>query len=224
MRRRWYLVPYMLTGLLAWLWLIFLPLPSTAQEILSTNTSRYLGNDKWEWTIFIKTSPEVVEEIESVKYQLYPTFSSPVRTECSVGDPNYPFGLTAAGWGAFEIPIEVTFKSGAVRLLKHNLVFAAPPVQDPLAISAANVATKVDQGWWNWTIFIQGPNHVLDQIQCVEYTLHPTFPNPVREVTDRGAGTHAFPLTTSSWGTFPIHIRVFLKDGQIQELTHNIKS
>ena len=35
-------------------------------------------------------------------------------------------------------------------------------------------------------VFIQAPPAVLSQIKCVEYTLHPTFPNPVRQVCDRG--------------------------------------
>jgi transcription initiation factor IIF auxiliary subunit len=57
----------------------------------------------------------------------------------------------------------------------------------------------------------------------VEYKLHPTFTNPVRIINRRGSGPHAFPLTTSGWGTFTITIRVYYKDGTHQRLTHSLR-
>lgn len=224
MRRRRYLVSYIIIGALVSMWFMLFPLISAAQEISSGNTSRYLGNGRWEWRVFIKSSPQVLNEIRCVEYTLHPTFPNPTREVCSKGDPRYPFGLKTIGWGTFEIPIKITFRSGAMRFLKQNhmLTFVAPPVEDPLPITTDNLATEVRKGWWKWTVFVQGPDDVLDNIQCVEYTLHPTFPNPVREVCSRGTGPHAFALATSGWGTFQIRIRLFLRDGRVQELTHNL--
>ena len=91
-----------------------------------------------------------------------------------------------------------------------------------LPITADNIAvkSKTTEKYWDWTVFIQGPEDVLDQIKYVEYTLHPTFPNPVRIVSERGLHPYAFPLRTSGWGTFTIKIKVFLKDGRFQVLSH----
>jgi len=213
----------MMVGALVWLWLISVAPPSAAQEISASNTSRYIGNGMWDWTVFIKTSPQVLRDIRCVEYTLHSTFPNPIRKVCSIGDERYPFGHSTSGWGIFEIPIKVTFKNGEVRFLKHVLTFVAPPIERPLPITTGNVATEVRKGWWNWTVFVQGPDDVLDQIQCVEYTLHPTFPNPVREVCDRGTGPRAFALSTTGWGTFQLQIRVFFKDGRVQELTHYLK-
>lgn len=87
---------------------------------------------------------------------------------------------------------------------------------------AGNVATKQRDRWWKWTVYIQGSTQALNQIQCVQYKLHPTFPNPNREVCVRGKSNQAFPLTATGWGTFEIGIRVFLKNGQVQELKHQL--
>jgi len=50
------------------------------------------------------------------------------------------------------------------------------------AVAVANTSTYAGSGRWNWTIFIDADAATLRQIKCVEYTLHPTFPNPVRTV------------------------------------------
>ena len=93
----------------------------------------------------------------------------------------------------------------------------------PLSIKTANVARLLRPGLWEWTIFLAGPDEVLEQVSCVEYTLHRTFPDPVREVCDRGAERRAFALTARGWGTFEVGVRVFLRDGRIQELSHGLK-
>ena len=125
--------------------------------------------------------------------------------------------------GTFEISIKVLFKDGREQRLKHRLVFDAPVVDRALPIQTANVATEVRKGLWEWTVFVQAPDDVLGQILCVEYTLHPTFPDRVREVCDRGSGRRPFALTGRGWGTFEVQLRVYLKDGRVQTLTNNLK-
>jgi len=71
--------------------------------------------------------------------------------------------------------------------------------QDATKLSARNVATRIGNGFWEWTAFIQGPPETLRQVKCVRYTLHPTFPNPIRDVCNRGNGPRAFSLTTTGW-------------------------
>ena len=86
-----------------------------------------------------------------------------------------------------------------------------------------NISQRVEQKKWNWTVFIQGTEHDLAMVQCVEYTLHRTFPNPVRKVCARGKGPHAFALSTAGWGTFEIQIHVLLVDGRTMRLSHQLK-
>jgi transcription initiation factor IIF auxiliary subunit len=93
-----------------------------------------------------------------------------------------------------------------------------------IAIKAVNTSRylgRVDgQDRWEWTIFIEADQEVLSRIQCVEYTLHETFPDPVRTVCSAG---NKFALSSNGWGTFTIKIRVILRDGTQKTLTHDLK-
>ena len=60
--------------------------------------------------------------------------------------------------------------------------------------------------WWKWWIWIEAPEQDLDQIDHVVYTLHSTFPDPVRTVKDRAS---KFKLSTGGWGTFRVYAKVF---------------
>ncbi len=88
------------------------------------------------------------------------------------------------------------------------------------AISTANTSRAGSNGRWDWTAYLRAAPAVLDRIQCVEYRLHPTFPDPVRLVCKRGSGAQPFALTSNGWGTFSIAIKVQFKNGSTQELTH----
>ena len=59
--------------------------------------------------------------------------------------------------------------------------------------------------WWKWAVWLEGPDEALDQVECVVWTLHPTFPNPVRSKTNR---EDKFKLATAGWGVFPIHAQI----------------
>jgi transcription initiation factor IIF auxiliary subunit len=74
--------------------------------------------------------------------------------------------------------------------------------------------------WWNWSLWIQGSNDDLDGIASVTYTLHPTFPEPIRTVTDRAS---RFQLRCAGWGVFTIPITVRLKNGKTIELEHELQ-
>lgn len=74
--------------------------------------------------------------------------------------------------------------------------------------------------WWTWAVWIDGSEQELDQITTVTYTLHPTFREPVRKVTDRGS---KFRLETEGWGVFTLYARVKLKNGTARQLKHALK-
>lgn len=51
---------------------------------------------------------------------------------------------------------------------------------------------------------------ILDEVSSVEYHLHPTFRDPVRNVTDRAS---EFALATAGWGQFNLWAEVKFRDG-----------
>jgi len=73
---------------------------------------------------------------------------------------------------------------------------------------------------WNWSVWIDGPDAELDQVESVEWTLHPTFPHPVVLVTQRQS---KFRLDQNGWGEFEIKANVKAKDGRQQHLTHRLR-
>jgi transcription initiation factor IIF auxiliary subunit len=89
-----------------------------------------------------------------------------------------------------------------------------------------NIKYTIDQDykyegedWWSWWIWIEGEKSDLDQIDHVIYTLHSTFHNPVRKVTD---GKSKFRLEAEGWGTFVIYARLVLKNAQEISLKHQL--
>jgi transcription initiation factor IIF auxiliary subunit len=67
------------------------------------------------------------------------------------------------------------------------------------------------QDWWEWSVWVDGSEQELDQIDYVEYTLHPTFPKPVQKIDDRSS---QFRLHASGWGMFTIYAKIVHKDGK----------
>ena len=43
------------------------------------------------------------------------------------------------------------------------------------------------EDWWRWAVWVEARDEQLDLIDFVEWTLHPTFPNPVRKIHDRAS-------------------------------------
>lgn len=91
------------------------------------------------------------------------------------------------------------------------------------SVALSNTSHYVGDDRWDWTVFVQGTPTALARIKCVEYTLHPTFPNPVRLVCDRGKGTQAFALSSNGWGEFTIAARVIRQDGGVQALSYRLR-
>lgn len=209
-------------GVLALAGLLALPGAGLAAGITAANDARPVGNGRWEWTIFVQAEPAVIRSIACVVYTLHPTFPDPVRPVCEPGDARRPFALQSNGWGVFEIAILVRFKNGREERLRHKLVFDRDDDRS-LAVRAANVAEELRPGWWRWTVFVEGSETALDRIRCVEYRLHPTFPDPVRRVCRRGTGSRAFALSSAGWGTFEVGLRLLLRDGTTEELRHHLK-
>lgn len=75
---------------------------------------------------------------------------------------------------------------------------------------------------WEWTIYVIGDKRILDDIRCVTYTLHPTFPDPIRKVCRKGNTEKAFSHTTKGWGTFTVEVLISFKDGEAVSTKHQL--
>jgi transcription initiation factor IIF auxiliary subunit len=204
------------------LWLI--PAAVAQDKITAANSAAYIGGGRWTWTVYIQAPADRIPSIRCVEYTLHPTFPNPVRKVCEPGKGPEFFPLSTEGWGTFQIPIKVEFRDGKTQSLTYQLHFDQPKLEQPVSgVSVDNVARRETPTTWTWTVFLKGSDQALSQIRCVEYTLHPTFPDPVREVCNRGKGPKAFALSATGWGAFEIGVRLFLKNGQVQQLKHRLR-
>lgn len=73
------------------------------------------------------------------------------------------------------------------------------------------------QDWWEWTVWIEAPDKVLDEIEYVEYKLHATFPDPVRRATNRN---EKFLIESAGWGEFMIGVEISTKKGEHLKRQH----
>ena len=89
------------------------------------NTSVYVGNGRWDWTIFVNGSPEEINGIKCVRYHLHPTFPDPDRKVCDPGSNNSrAFPLSSNGWGTFTVAIDLEGKDGSVERMLYPLRFS----------------------------------------------------------------------------------------------------
>ena len=71
--------------------------------------------------------------------------------------------------------------------------------------------------WWKWSVWIEGGPREMAAVDHVVYTLHATFPDPVRTVRNRRTG---FRLESSGWGEFELYARIVSRDGKIHQRKH----
>jgi transcription initiation factor IIF auxiliary subunit len=74
--------------------------------------------------------------------------------------------------------------------------------------------------YWRWSVWLEGSDWELDQVQSVTYNLHPTFKNPVRVVESR---SDKFRLKAAGWGVFTLYANVLRKDGSKERLSHYLQ-
>ena len=89
-----------------------------------------------------------------------------------------------------------------------------------MALELAQDSTYVSDDYWKWWAWINGPDEELDRIARVVYTLHHSFPNPVRTVTDWSTN---FRLETEGWGVFRLYATVVYDDDTEQVLHFDLK-
>jgi hypothetical protein len=79
-----------------------------------------------------------------------------------------------------------------------------------MTLRVAQESHRRAKDWWDWSVWMEGTPKELDGVAHVMYTLHPTFPDPVRRVASR---RNKFRLDSSGWGEFEIFAEIVRKDG-----------
>ena len=82
-----------------------------------------ITEDWWSWKVWVDGTDEALDQIESVKYLLHPTFPDPIRV---VEDRQSKFELSERGWVEFAITAHVSTKVGETISLEHWIDFKRP--------------------------------------------------------------------------------------------------
>jgi hypothetical protein len=78
------------------------------------------GKTAYKWTLELDAPDDVLNQIDSVRYELHPTFQPPYQI---VRARETRFRLTRVGWGVFQVGVTVTFKDNTVGETVHQLTF-----------------------------------------------------------------------------------------------------
>ena len=221
------------------------------QDIRTANIAEYIGSGRYNWTVFLLADESTLDTIEYVEYILHPTFPDPIQRSYN---RYTKFSFSAAGWGEFDISVTIVYKNGNRKILEHPLRLKGvsketPYINQPLRspeigkrinneyleldlgesqrfgkISTGNTSRPLGRNRWEWTVFIVADEATLNDIACVQYILHPTFPNPINMICERGSGSgKGFFLKGTGWGTFPIDVEIIFKDGRRKYLQHPLR-
>ena len=90
-----------------------------------------------------------------------------------------------------------------------------PSVADQIDVQHSS--EYVRRNWWKWSVWIEAPATVLNDIEYVDYKLHSTFPEPLQHRTNP---QEKFLLTSSGWGEFTINVEIKPKNGRAFKKRH----
>jgi transcription initiation factor IIF auxiliary subunit len=82
------------------------------------------------------------------------------------------------------------------------------------------VQKKYEYDWYDWCIFVSGDAAVMSAIQSVEYTLHQSFPDPIRLVK---SPSDCFALYSAGWGGFNVGVKITFTDGATAPSSYFLK-
>ncbi len=82
------------------------------------------------------------------------------------------------------------------------------------------VQKKYEYDWYDWCVFVSGDEEVMSGIRQVKYTLHESFPDPVRTTENR---ENCFALYSAGWGGFAIGVNVTFADGSTDDTSYFLK-
>jgi hypothetical protein len=93
---------------------------------------------------------------------------------------------------------------------KKSSVPAVPVQTIQFSNRARFLRKEGERSRYDWLVYVDEDESVLQDIESVEYLLHRTYPNPLRRRDDP---KNRFALRSNGWGTSAIYITVFFKNG-----------
>jgi hypothetical protein len=103
-------------------------------------------------------------------------------------------------------------------VLLNSLLFVGSQVSFGQNIRVSNTSTDLGKGRYQWTVFLDADQPVLNKILFVEYQLDPAFDNSVRKVDRPRAGPRPFSITDLALQPSRISIIIYFKDNQTMRL------
>ena len=116
------------------------PSATLADQIDLKQSSEYVRNNWWNWSVWIEAPSTVLSNIEYVNYKLHSTFPDPIRHHTNQAQK---FVLKSAGWGEFTIKAEIKPKNGNPFTKRHWLTLEYP---QPKAKKSGAVSIKERKG------------------------------------------------------------------------------
>ena len=81
------------------------------------------------------------------------------------------------------------------------------------------IGKRHNYDYYDWEVYVDEGDAVLDSIDYVVYVLHKTFPDPVRTMKNRD---DRFALRSRGWGEFDLRITAYFKDGSYERLLYSL--
>lgn len=82
------------------------------------------------------------------------------------------------------------------------------------------IGRKRNYDKYAWCVFVEANRQELSTVESVDYVLHPTFPNPIRRISDR---EHCFALQSEGWGVFTIQFKIKMTDDKIERAQYKLR-
>lgn len=126
-------------------------------------------------------------------------------------------------WSDFDTQAILEAAATPDKVAPRNVhaVFTKGQILPSAPIRSYNAASPKDEKYFDCMVFLSGPAVLLERIECVEYTLHKSFPEPHKKVCRPEADPN-FSVSFSAWGTFDIPVRVTMQDGAQMEWVHGL--
>lgn len=124
----------------------------------------------------------------------------------------------------YQAEISVKYVNEKCDLSTINVPMPIVVSAQKLQIRAESISNKIGSNRWEWQIYIKAPKEITDNIDCVEYTLPPTFSQRIWKICrDRNFNArYPFSLAQPMQGreAFSVFIKVFFRDEKICVLDH----
>jgi hypothetical protein len=204
--------------------LIFLNPALYGQELRIKSAAVPADAGLFDWTVSVAGDAATLGNICYVEYSL-PLLNG--DTVQRITDRATHFACSFKGAINASVVAKIVYATGQSDTIVHELIVDDLQLQPAPGkygkITTNNSATYAGKDRWNWTVFIEADDQTLNQIECVEYRLHPTFPDPVQKVCAKGSESgKGFFLTANGWGTFTVKLQVIFKDGERIHLKHDL--